>query len=165
MVSRIALHASRVSSLLILALSLGCSQPPPQPNTATGAPEKGIAAEAQSTEVAPSELWGTSWALEDLAGSTVMKGAQPTLEFPEPGKVAGKGSCNRFFGAVRVSGETISFSAMASTRMACGEALGTQETTYLKALQDSERFQVQGDVLLIYAKDFDKPLRFKAKAS
>jgi len=164
MVSRIALHVSRVSSLLILALSLGCSEPPSPPETATGAPENGTA-EAQSTEVAPSELWGTSWVLEDLAGSAVMKGAQPTLEFPEPEKVAGKGSCNRFFGAVRVSGETISFSAMASTRMACSEALGTQEMTYLKALQDAERFKVQGDALLIYAKDFDKPLRFKAKAS
>ena len=165
MVCRIVVHASRVSSLLILALSLGCAaEPPPSPDTATSAPETRTA-ETQSTEVAPSELWGTSWVLEDLAGSTVIEGAQPRLEFPEPGKVAGKGSCNRFFGAVRVSGETISFSAMASTRMACGEAHGTQETTYLKALQDAERFEVKGDALLIYAKDFDKPLRFTAKAS
>ena len=164
MVSRIALRASRVSSLLILALSLGCSKTPPPPDTAASAPEKGTA-EDQIIGVAPSILWGTYWVLEDLAGSAVMQGAQPTLEFPGPGKVAGKGSCNRFFGAVLVSGETISFSAMATTRKACGEALGKQETTYLKALQDAERFEVKGDALLIYAKNFDKPLRFKAKTS
>jgi len=91
------------------------------------------------------------------------EGRQATLAFPEPGKVSGNGSCNRFFGAVEVSGQSIIFRALASTRMACSEPIGNQETVYLKALQDAERFEVSGDTLLIHAKDLEKPLRFKKK--
>ena len=44
--------------------------------------------------------------------------------------------------------------------MACAEAVMNQETRYLKALQDAERFAFQGPCLLIYAKGIEKPLRF-----
>jgi hypothetical protein len=36
----------------------------------------------------------------------------------------------------------------------------TQETRYLKALQDAERYALDGPDLLIYAKGAEKPLRF-----
>jgi heat shock protein HslJ len=140
-------------------LACGSSQPPPP--AAENAPE----APAAVSSVAPSELWGTAWSLEDLAGVPLVKGLQATLAFPEPGKVSGRGSCNRFFGAVEVSGQSINFNALASTRMACAEPVDNQETTYLKALQDAERFEISGDTLSIYAKDLEKPLRFKKNAS
>lgn len=55
---------------------------------------------------------------------------QATLEFPEPGKTAGSGSCNRFFGAVEIAERKISFSSLGSSRMACAEAVGIQEGKY-----------------------------------
>ena len=161
MLLRLRRSAMRWLILSAVGWMLACERSQPSPPPAEAAPE---AAAAVST-VAPSELWGTAWTLEDLAGVPLAKGQQATLAFPEPGKVSGNGSCNRFFGAIEVSGQSISFSALASTRMACAEPIGKQETAYLKALQDAERFEVSGDTLSIYAKDLEKPLRFKKKAS
>ena len=105
-------------------------------------------------------LSGTTWLLEDLGGAGVLDRVEATLEFPETGKVAGKGSCNRFFGSVEISGASISFGPLGSTRMACVEAVMNQETKYLGALQGAERFRIDGTTLLIYARGLDQPLRF-----
>jgi len=105
-------------------------------------------------------ILNTTWLLEDLGGAGVLDRARATLAFTEPGKVAGSGSCNRFFGSVAISGQSISFGQLGSTRMACVPAVATQEANYLKALADAERFVLDGPFLLIYAKNMDKPLRF-----
>jgi len=108
---------------------------------------------------APSSLAGI-WVLEDVAGAGVIDNARATLEFREPGRVSGRGSCNQFSGPVTIGGSTISFGALAVTKMACPEAVMNQETSYFKALQAAERYSVEGTTLLIYAKGLDKPLRF-----
>jgi heat shock protein HslJ len=76
-------------------------------------------------------LWGTTWQLEDLGGRGVLDRAQATLAFPEAGRVAGQGSCNRFFGSVTVDGSRIGFGQIGSTRMACVAAVNEQESRYL----------------------------------
>jgi heat shock protein HslJ len=95
-----------------------------------------------------------------LAGSGVIDRIQATLAFPEAGKVAGNGSCNRFFGPAKISGDTIRLGPLASSRMACPEAVMNQESKYLDALQAAERFEWKDSHLLIYCKDCEKPLRF-----
>lgn len=105
-------------------------------------------------------LLGTVWVLEDLQGSGVLADVQATLEFPEAGKVAGSGSCNRIFGTVEIASNAMRFSPLGSTRMACPEAVMTQEGKYLKALQDGERFAIDGTTLSIYSRGTDRPLRF-----
>ena len=105
-------------------------------------------------------LWGTEWRLEDLAGAGVLDRVEATLAFPETGRAAGNGSCNRFFGSVEISGDSIKFGPLASTRMACAEPVAMQEGKYLSALQNAERFAFDGSTLLIYAKGIEKPLRF-----
>ncbi|MGH7718283.1 MAG: YbaY family lipoprotein [Gemmatimonadaceae bacterium] len=119
-----------------------------------------VAAEPDS---ASGGLVGTTWRLEDLGGTGVLDRVEATLAFPEVGKVAGSGSCNRFFGTVEISGESIRFGPLGSTRMACVEAVGIQEGKYLKALQDAARFTLDGSTLLIYSKGMEKPLRFVPK--
>jgi len=107
------------------------------------------------------DLLKTEWLLEDLGGKGVLDRAQATLAFPEEKKVAGNGSCNRFFGPAQLTGDKISLGPLASTRMACrSAALINQESNYLDALKNAEHFSVDGPYLLIYAKGFDKPLRF-----
>jgi putative lipoprotein len=105
-------------------------------------------------------LVGTRWTLEDLAGAGVIDEARATLEFPEPGKVAGSGSCNRFFGAVSVDGHALAISPLGTTRMACAEAAAMQEVSYIRALQNAERYVLQGTTLLIYVRGMPSPLRF-----
>jgi len=109
-------------------------------------------------------LSGTEWQLEDLGGVAADHG-KATLSFPEAGKVAGNGSCNRFFGSSEINGDAIKLSAMGSTRMACPEAIMNQESKYLEALQAAERFEWKDPYLLIYSKGSDKPLRFTRLSS
>jgi putative lipoprotein len=106
-------------------------------------------------------LEGTAWVLEDLAGNGVLTRAQATLEFADSGRVSGNGSCNRFSGGVELSGESITFGRLATTRMACLDDVGKQEATYLKALQDAERIRLGDTTLFIYSKGMAQPLRFR----
>jgi len=106
------------------------------------------------------ELVGTRWTLEDLGGAGVIDEATATLEFPESGKVAGNGSCNRFFGTVTIDGNAMAIRPLGTTRMACAEAVAMQEVNYIRALQSAERYVLQGTVLLIYVRGMQSPLRF-----
>lgn len=121
------------------------------------APAQSVPAQAE-----PLSLSGSEWLLQDLGGSGTLDGIQATLTFPETGRVAGSGSCNRFMGAVEITGDAIKLSPIASSRMACPGAVMNQETKYLAALQAAERFEWKRPYLLIYCKGFDKPLRFTA---
>jgi heat shock protein HslJ len=114
----------------------------------------------QTSEV---KLPGSSWRLEDLAGEGVLEGVDATLEFPETGKAGGRASCNRFFGTVEISGQSIKFGPLAATKMFCGDARDAQEVKYLEALQNAERFAFDGPALLVYSKGMEKPLRFARK--
>jgi heat shock protein HslJ len=44
--------------------------------------------------------------------------------------------------------------------MACLEAVMNQEAKYLKALQDAERFELEGSTLRITCRGMEQPLRF-----
>lgn len=105
-------------------------------------------------------LTGTEWHLDDLAGTPVLPDSRATLTFPEPGKVAGNSSCNRFTGAAQVTGAAIHLGPLAGTRMMCPEPAMTQETSYLAALNAAERFELHDTHLLLYSKGHEKPLRF-----
>ena len=63
-------------------------------------------------------------------------------------------------GSVEISGDALRFGRLASTLMACEDAVMKQEGAYLRALEGSERFQREGSTLLIYSRGMDKPLRF-----
>src|ERR1700759_3192201 len=109
-------------------------------------------------------LSGTDWKLEDLGGAAADHG-DATLSFPEPGKIAGNGSCNRFFGSAEINGDAIKLGGIGSTRMACPEPIMAQESKYLEALQAAERFEWKDPYLLVYCRGLDKPLRFTRMAS
>jgi len=116
--------------------------------------------------VAPFSLVGTDWMLADLAGTPVIANSKASLAFPEAGRVAGNGSCNRFTGSVTISGDTLKFGPLASTRMACMDGgVSTQEDAYLKALGAATRYEYRDPDLLIYATGYDKPLRFTRSPS
>jgi len=109
-------------------------------------------------------LTNTSWRLTDLGGTPPLQEREATLEFPEPGKVTGYGSCNRFAGPAEIDGDKLQIGRIAATRMACDEPITVLEAKYLQALQDAERFAIEGAELVVYCKGMDKPLRFARKA-
>ena len=110
---------------------------------------------------AAAPLVGSEWRLEDLGGTGVLDRVEATLVFPEAGRVAGNGSCNRFFGSYTLMSDRIAIGQMGSTRMACAGAVGEQEARYLGALEKAERVEVQGTTMRVHVKGMDKPLLFK----
>jgi len=149
--------------LLIAALLMGCSDKKPVQSGSASQGTPGVTIPNQTPGPAI-HLTGTEWRLEDLGGAGIIDNSQATLAFPEAGRVAGNGSCNRFTGTVALSGETMKISPLASTRMAClSEAVSNQEMKYLKALEGATRYEWKDPYLLIYC-GLEKPLRFeKAK--
>ena len=110
----------------------------------------------------PMDLVGTEWLLEDNGGRGVLDNAQATLSFLPDGRVAGRGSCNRFTGQVTIEGAKIAFGPLATTMMACPPAVMDQEQKYLAALQAAERYEVSGagPWLYIHGAGSTKPLKF-----
>lgn len=123
----------------------------------------GAARAAAASTPASTQLWGSAWRLESLAGAAVLDRPKPTLEFPTEGRASGDGSCNRFNGIVEIGEDsTIAFGGIAATRKACPEDVMRQEEAYFTALRDVERYETDGQTLKLYRTNAAEPLRFAA---
>ena len=144
--------------------------PQPDPDSVGGdataaaarAPVVPAAPDAKTAPPAATDLIGTAWRLESLGDGKLQAGTQPSLEFPTEGRAGGNGSCNRFNGIVIVAGDGIKFSALATTRKACAEAVMRQEEAYLASLREAVRYEADAQTLRIHAAGRDQPLRFVA---
>ncbi len=106
-------------------------------------------------------LVGSEWRLDAIGDARALERAPATLAFPEAGRVAGQGSCNRFFGSYTLMSDRIAFGQLGSTRMACLDAaVGEQEARYLDALQKAERVEVEGATMRLHVRGMAQPLRF-----
>lgn len=74
-----------------------------------------------------------------------------TVEFSGD-RIGGSGGCNRFMGGYKVQGDELSIGPLASTFKACEQAIMTQETQYLAALQAAQRYEIdeQGHLTIFY---------------
>jgi heat shock protein HslJ len=95
-------------------------------------------------------ITGVVWVLDGLNGAAPVAGTTITAEFTADGKVAGSAGCNRYSGGYTVSGSGIQFSdALASTMMACEQAVMDQESAYFQALAAAKSFTVKDDQLTL----------------
>ena len=108
----------------------------------------------------PSGLSGTTWRLLDLPGTGALAGNPVTLAFSADGTVSGNASCNQFHGTATVTGSSVSFGPIATTKKACAEAVMSQEQRYLEALRGAERFERKGSFLYVYVAGLSDPLQF-----
>ena len=91
------------------------------------------------------------WTLTQM-GERTLTSTEPYLEFDvKQGRFSGSGGCNRIMGGYHVNGTELKFTAVASTKRACLDA-GVQdvETSFLKALEKTNRVEIQGDVIRLY---------------
>lgn len=98
------------------------------------------------------------WLAEDIDGGGVIDRLQTTLEIRDDGIVTGMGGCNRYAGSVTVSGNTIKFLPMASTRMVCSAAVMRQEAKFHSTLEKVRTWridQAQRKLLLLDGQGFD----------
>ncbi|WP_420857307.1 META domain-containing protein [Marivivens marinus] len=91
----------------------------------------------------------TVWQLETLDGAPL--GAAATVEFPEPGQIAGQAPCNRFFGEQRAPYPWFEVGPLAATRMACPDL--DKEQNFLSALAAMTEVEVAGDILILRGDD------------
>ena len=67
----------------------------------------------------------------------------------EGNEVRGYSGCNRFTGSFEQQGSQLIFQQMASTSRACVEGMD-QEMRFLKALNKTQKYEIQGDTLSLY---------------
>lgn len=94
-------------------------------------------------------LQGVEWVAETIDGAAVVDGARPTLVFLEHGRFAGFGSCSRYNGTYRLTGEVLELSPVAATRQACRPVLMRQEADLFELLDAAHRFDVSDDGALV----------------
>lgn len=88
-------------------------------------------------------LENTSWQLM-ATGQSLPRSQKPiTLTFSENNRLAGSSGCNRYMGSFKVKGNQFELkSPLASTRMACPEALMKREKQFLEALSAAKSYQI-----------------------
>ncbi|HYF62230.1 MAG TPA: META domain-containing protein [Herpetosiphonaceae bacterium] len=131
-----------VSLLLILLAACGPSEATPTPAPTTPPPTTAPPAAGSA------DLTGT-WVLGTLAGQPALGGL--TLILDPSGQASGNGGCNNFSSTATLTDSTIAFAPIISTKMACADnAMNTQETAYLTALQSAQTYQTDGASLTLF---------------
>lgn len=103
---------------------------------------------------------GRTWKLVELDGAAFP--ARATLTFPEEGRIAGEGPCNRYSGAQTVPYPWFRAEKIAATRRACPDLAA--ETAYFSALEAMTLAEVAGDVLILRTGD-GREMVFQADGS
>jgi heat shock protein HslJ len=86
------------------------------------------------------KLAGGEWVLDG-------GGSKPAVLRFEAGRVSGTGGCNRFGGSYESSGEALSFSPLAATRMACEPEVMQAEQNFFAMLDRVRAMTLDGDTL------------------
>jgi heat shock protein HslJ len=99
-------------------------------------------------------LNGTTWELYSIGRYSPIDGSETTIRF-EDGQVSGLGGCNQYGGEYESSNQSLSFSALYMTEMACmsPEGIMDQEQLFLQHLQGTRSFKLVNNQLQISRSD------------
>lgn len=115
-----------------------------------------ILALATTPALAAARLTG-EWHVEDIGGMGIIDASNVTLDFSEPGRLAGSGGCNRYTATLTDDG--FELGPVASTRMACPEALMNQEQRFFEALASVDHVdRDETGALVLFTADGEKPV-------
>jgi heat shock protein HslJ len=148
-----------------LSIAAACSPQPGEERTdAATDTTKG----APTTVTSSPPLTGTYWRLVSLGDREVTaadsaREAHITLEAAS-NRVTGSGGCNRMFGSYTQSGDSVSFSGIGSTKMACASGMET-ETVFLPALERVRQWRIAGQHLELLDATGTLVARFEARQS
>ena len=116
---------------------------------------------------ASTPLRETYWKLIQLAGAPVEAPEhqrEPHLVLaPDENRASGSGGCNAVGGGFTLDGDSLHFSQMMSTMMACPKAM-KQERHFLDALAKVAHFRIEGDTLDLLDASGAPLMRFSAVA-
>jgi heat shock protein HslJ len=93
-------------------------------------------------------LVGTPWMLTSITSGDVatgvVSGTEITALFSADDTVSGSAGCNRFNGTYTRNAERLSFSPLATTKMACHSYVMTQERVFLNAMGQVASYTIDG---------------------
>ena len=95
------------------------------------------------------QLAGAAWQVQQLNGQPVSN-ATLTLNFHEPGKLAGKAACNNYMASYEQQASQFTIQTGGMTMKACPQPLMDLESQFVEALKgvDSATIDDQGTLLL-----------------
>ncbi len=98
-----------------------------------------------------------SWVLESGKGPhgpvDPVEGSPVEFVVDDQGQASGTAGCNGFGGPIKVEEGRLEIGPLASTLMACDEALMQAESAYLAALEDVSSGEVSGDKMTLTGTD------------
>ncbi|MEE4175674.1 MAG: META domain-containing protein [Xanthomonadales bacterium] len=150
------MNLKTVMALCLTGLLTACGPSEPAPSSEpaeAAAPEPSTSMETEPMTQDTDPLTGTSWQVEDIAGGGVIDRSPATVVFPEPGRVAGNSSCNRYMGGYEREGDALTFGNLAGTMMACPEALMDQERRFYEAMDRVTGWRIDASTGLLHLVD------------
>ena len=156
----------RVATAVVLGAVLACSPGDPEPDGGVPAPDSGAVSDpgampgAGMGPAADTSLGGIRWMLVEVVGAAARSATPERAAYlelsPSEGRATGNTTCNRFSGPYSLSGDSLGFGALISTKMACVDsALNAQEVAFLGALQTTRRWRMAGDTLVLAGESGD----------
>jgi putative lipoprotein len=114
-----------------------------------------------STNAAAPTILETTWRADAIDGNPTSDDVDSTLSIATDLRAGGKGGCNNYFAQAELGTDTIAFSAVAATQMACASTLKTvQEEQFFAALAAARHWQMDGDDLRLMDADGGELVRF-----
>lgn len=98
----------------------------------------------------PNPLLDMVWTVTSIGGDPVLPQSKVTFSIAADYRVGGSGGCNSYFAEADLTEPPLTFSPVASTRMACDPALMDQEGRFFAALGATAGYELQGDSLKLF---------------
>jgi heat shock protein HslJ len=98
------------------------------------------------------DLDGASFESTAVDGYDLVEGSRITLGFAD-GSLSANAGCNTLAGGYTIDGDVLTAGALASTLMACDEALMAQDTWLSGLLTSSPKLALDGDALIVTGAD------------
>lgn len=125
------------------------------------APDEPGGEEEEIAAPAPSIL-DVTWRADTIGGTPVLANVESTLSIASDMRAGGRGGCNSYFAQAEVGSESVRFSAVAATRMAClSQEATAQETAFFAALSAARFWRLDGSALLLLDGGGDELVRFR----
>jgi heat shock protein HslJ len=98
------------------------------------------------------ELVGPVWVAAEIAGDATPVDSAVTLQLDEDARASGRGGCNQYGGPYTLAGNSLSFGALAATKMACEPvAAMAREQLYFNVLAKVTHYELRnsGELVLL----------------
>jgi heat shock protein HslJ/uncharacterized lipoprotein YbaY len=105
--------------------------------------------ECREARVSGADVQGVEWIVEDINGGGIIDRSRASLVFGPDGRLSGRGSCNAYAGRYAMTGDGITVSGIAGTKMSCAPSLMAQEARFHEVLRDVRRFEIRADGALV----------------